>query len=154
MSAADAADRCGLALATLEERTRQRLRAILPATGTSWRNPVDVGLSASFEVNLYLDTLQALSEDRNVDVILVLGGGISEETNRVYREGLASIRKETDKPLIAVAYPGFTQLEAWLEFLCGAGIPVYPTPERALRAYAKMRRFIDARDQRAGAAST
>jgi acyl-CoA synthetase (NDP forming) len=71
----------------------------------------------------------------------------------VYRDGLARIRKGTDKALLAVAYPGFAQLESWLEPLCGAGIPVYPTPERALRAYARMRQFIDFRDHRAGTAS-
>ena len=143
VSAADAAERWGLAMASLEEGTRERLKASLPATGTSCRNPVDVGLSASFELNLYLDTLQALTEDRNVDAIVVLGGGISDETNQVYTEGLVRIRKGTDKALLAVAYPGFVQLEGWLEPLCGAGIPVYPTPERALRAYARMRQFID-----------
>ncbi len=152
VSAADAAERWGLTMATLEERTRERLAATLPATGTSYRNPVDVGLSATFELNLYLDTLQTLTEDRNVDAIVILGGGISEETNQVYQEGMARIAKTTDKAVIAVAYPGFVQrLEDWLEPLCGAGIPVYPTPERALRAYARMRQFIEFRDNRAGA---
>lgn len=153
VSAADAAERWGLTLAPLEDRTRERLEASLPPTGTSARNPVDVGLSASFALNLYLDTLEILAEDRNVDAMLVLGGGISDETNRVYTEGLARIGRATDKALIAVAYPGFVQIDSWLASLCGAGIPVYPTPERALRAYAKMMRFLRFRDQRAGVTS-
>ena len=151
VSAADAAERWGLTMASLEERTRERLKASLPATGTSYRNPVDVGLSASFELSLYLDTLEVLAEDRNVDAILVLGGGISAETNQVYTEGLIKIGKATKKALLAVAYPGFVQIEDWLAPLCSAGIPVYPTPERALRAYARMQQFIDFRTQRAGA---
>lgn len=150
VSAADAAEQCGLPMASLEEVTRDRLREVLPATGTSYRNPVDVGLSASFELNLYLDTLKILSQDRNVDAIVVLGGGISDETNRLYTEGLVNIRKGTEKALLVVAYPGFVQLENWLEPLCSAGIPVYPTPERALRAYARMRRFLEFCEQRTG----
>ncbi len=110
-----------------------------------------MGLSASFELSLYLDTLEVLAEDRNVDAILVLGGGISAETNQVYTEGLIKIGKATKKALLAVAYPGFVQIEDWLAPLCSAGIPVYPTPERALRAYARMQQFIDFRTQRAGA---
>jgi len=153
VSAADAAERWGLTMASLGEETRKRLNASLPATGTSYRNPVDVGLSASFELNLYLDTLQTLTEDRNVDAIVMLGGGISEETNQVYLEGLMKIGKATEKSVIAVAYPGFVQLEDWLEPLCGAGIPVYPTPERALRAYARIRQFVDFRDRRTGTAT-
>jgi acetyltransferase len=151
VSAADAAERYGVVMANLEEGTRERLKEILPATGTSYRNPVDVGLSASFALNLYLDTLQALTQDRNVDSIVVLGGGISDETNQVYMEGLRRIGKETDKGLAVVAYPGFAPLEDWLDPLCSVGIPVYPTPERALRALARMQQFIDFRDQRVNA---
>lgn len=151
VSAADAAERWGLTLASLEQKTRERLKAHLPATGTSYRNPVDVGLSASFELSLYLDTLQILTEDRNVDAIMMLGGGISEETNQIYTDGLVRIGKATQKPLIAVAYPGFVQrIEDWLEPLCSAGIPVYQSPERALRAYARMMQFVEFRDKRAG----
>jgi acyl-CoA synthetase (NDP forming) len=150
VSAADAAERWGLPMASMEEGSRQRLKAILPATGTSCRNPVDVGLSASFELNLYLDTLEVLAADPNVDAIVVLGGGISDETNQVYLEGLIRIGEATEKALIAVAYPGFVQSDAWLAPLCGAGIPVYPTPERALRAYAKMRHFISFCHSRTG----
>jgi acyl-CoA synthetase (NDP forming) len=150
VSAADAAERWGLKMASLEDRTVQRLRAILPVTGTSCRNPVDVGLSASFELNLYLDTIEVLAEDSNVDTLVILGGGITEETNQTYIEGLIRINKGTEKALLAVAFPGFVQLESWLAPLCGAGIPVYPTPERALRAYGRMRQFIDFCIHRAG----
>ena len=150
VSAADAAERCGLQMASLEDRTAKRLRSILPTTGTSLGNPVDVGLSASFELNLYMDTLHVLTEDQNVDAILVLGGGVSDEANRTYTEGLIRIREGTEKALLAVAYPGFAQLEDWLDPLCGARIPVYPSPERALVAYGRMRKFIDFCEHRSG----
>jgi acyl-CoA synthetase (NDP forming) len=151
VSAADAAERCGVRMASLEDRTAKRLRSILPSTGTSWGNPVDVGLSASFELNLYLDTLQVLTEDPNVDAVMVIGGGVTDEMNRTYTEGLVRIRQGTEKALLAVAYPGFAQLEDWLEPLCSAEIPVYPTPERALGAYGRMRAFIDFCEHRSGA---
>jgi acyl-CoA synthetase (NDP forming) len=150
VSAADAAERCGLQMACLEDRTAKRLRSILPATGTSWGNPVDVGLSASFELNLYMDTLQVLTEDPNVDAILVIGAGVTDEMNQTYTEGLIRISEGTEKALLAIAYPGFAQPEDWLAPLCGAGIPVYPTPERALRAYGRMREFIDFCGRRSG----
>jgi acetyltransferase len=150
VSAADAAERCGLQMACLEGRTAKRLRSILPATGTSWGNPVDVGLSASFELNLYMDTLQVLTEDPNVDAILVIGAGVTDEMNQTYTEGLIRISEGTEKALLAIAYPGFAQPEDWLAPLCGAGMPVYPTPERALRAYGRMREFIDFCGRRSG----
>ena len=77
------------------------------------------------------------------------GGGVTDEMNQTYTEGLIRIREGTEKALLAIAYPGFAQLENWLDPLCGARVPVYPTPERALRAYGRMREFIDFCEHRA-----
>ena len=138
VSAADAAQRHGVPLADLAPRTLRRLRSILPGTGTSVANPVDVGLSASFALGLYLDTLDVLAEDPNVDALVVIGGGASDETNEAYLDGLVRVRGACGKDLLAVALPGFVAEERVLAPLCGAGIPVYPTAERALRAYGRV----------------
>jgi acetyltransferase len=141
VSAADALERNGLLLAPLGPGTQERLRKILPATGTSWRNPVDVGLAASFDLDQYLDTLEVLGQDTGVDAIVVLGGGLSQEMNERYVQGLIRIRQNSGKALLAVAFPGFLTDPAVLEPLHASGIPVYPTPERALRSYARLKVF-------------
>jgi len=143
VSAADALERYGLTLAPLEARTRQMLREILPATGTSCRNPIDVGLAASFDLDQYLRTLAALGRDNSVDAMVVLGGGVTPEMNRRFVQGLIEVRRDSGRALLAVAFPGFLTDEALLEPLGLAGIPVYPSPERALRACAKIRRFAE-----------
>jgi len=148
VSAADAAERHGLPLACLQEGTRKRLAEILPAVGTSRDNPLDVGLGASFDLRLYLDTLEAAAGDPQADAVVVLGGGVTPEMNREYAKGLARVRQASGKAILAVAFPGFLSAEDLQEPLAEAGIPVYPTPERALRAYAGLRRFVDLRRKR------
>jgi acyl-CoA synthetase (NDP forming) len=141
VSAADAAGRCGLALAELTEATRAALKRILPRFGTSVRNPIDVGLAASFSLGHYLDTLEAVAQDPTVDVVLMLGSAASEEMNREYIDGMIRVRSAYGKPLIAIAYPGFLEDEGLLRSLWDASIPVYPTPERALSSYAAVVRY-------------
>ncbi|MEW6439542.1 MAG: CoA-binding protein [bacterium] len=148
VSAADAAERAGLEMAVLGRETRARLAAVLPPTGTSIRNPVDVGLSASFDLRLYLDSLEALAADREVDVLAVLGGGATAELSETYIQGLVDLRRKSGKAVLAVTLPGYLTDETLLEPLYHAGVPVYPTPERALRAYAEVVRFARFREAR------
>ena len=58
-------------------------------------------------------------------------------------QGIIRAKAGTDKNVIAIAYPGFVQIDQkeLLRPLYEHGIPVYPTPERAVRAYARMVRY-------------
>jgi len=140
VSAADAVERNGLTMAALGRGSLDRLKALLPPTGTSWANPVDVGLGASFDLRLYEEALNIILDDPGVDTVLMLGGGATAEMSTAYVHGLIAARENTNKPIIAIAYPGFIQIdqEDLLSPLRKNGIPVYTTPERALRAYARM----------------
>lgn len=150
VSAADAVERNGLRMASLSERSLKRLREVLPPTGTSVRNPIDVGLSASFDIRLYLDTLEVISEDPGVDAVVAVGGGATPEISRVYVDGLVRFRQHSGKAVLAIAYPGFLTEKDLLEPLHQADIPVYPTPERALRAYGRVAAYFRVRAQRGG----
>lgn len=141
VSAADAVEMNGLTLAKLTGTTVKRLIELLPETGTAKTNPVDVGLGASFDLRYYHDTLDILTNDPNIDAIIILGGGVTDEMNEEYVQGLIRIKENSDKHIISIAYPGFIQNENILVPLHENGIPVYSTPERALKAYAAMMRF-------------
>jgi acyl-CoA synthetase (NDP forming) len=141
VSAADALEMNGLTLASLGDATIKRLEELLPETGTAKTNPVDVGLGASFDLRYYLDSLEILSQDPNVDAVVILGGGVTDDLNEQYIKGIIRIKETCDTHIIAIAYPGFIQDEKILLPFYDNGIPVYSTPERALRAYAALMRF-------------
>jgi acyl-CoA synthetase (NDP forming) len=140
VSAADAVERNGLAMASPGKESIRRLKELLPPTGTSWANPIDVGLSASFDLRLYQEALEIILDDKAVDAVVMLGGGASTDMSADYIQGLIQAKERSQKHIMAIAYPGFVQIDQveLLTPLHEHGIPVYPTPERALRAYARM----------------
>ena len=140
VSAADSVERNGLVMASLGRESIRRLKELLPPTGTSCSNPIDVGLGASFDIRLYQEALEIIMDDPEVDCVVMLGGGASEEMSADYVQGIIRAHERSSKHMIAIAYPGFVQIDqaGLLKPLHEHGIPVYPTPERALRTYARM----------------
>ena len=63
VSAAEACGSHGLALAGLLPETRSTLAEFIPTTGTSLRNPIDVGLSASLDISIYARAAHCIAAD-------------------------------------------------------------------------------------------
>jgi acyl-CoA synthetase (NDP forming) len=143
VAASDELERSGLKLAELSPETGRRIAAVLPKTGVSAANPVDVGLSASVDFRLYTEPARAVLEDPGVDVLLIIGGTFSEQTNRSFMEELVAAKKATGKTLIMVDVPEFyfalAEKDLGRQFV-SAGIPTFPTSARALWA---LRKVID-----------
>ncbi len=138
VAAAEACGNTGLRLAELSPDTRSALSQFIPPTGTSLRNPVDVGLTPSLEMGIYERTIRALAADPGVDAVVAIGRGMTRELNDRYVASIIQNRKESGKPFLAVNIPGFD-----LDFsrpLCQAGVPFFETVERALDVYAQVHR--------------
>jgi len=147
VTASDAVERNGLVMAALGGTTLSRLKTLLPPTGTSPSNPVDVGLSGSFDINLYLESLDLCLSDPGVDAVMMIGGGRTAEAKTAYIDGIVAARRQTEKHIIAIAYPGAGHVTPEeLATLRQNGIPIFTTPERALRAYARMLEYYRWRD--------
>jgi acyl-CoA synthetase (NDP forming) len=139
VSAAEACGQEGLKLAELSPETRSTLEQFVPPTGTSLRNPVDVGLTASLAMEIYIESARAVASDPGVDAVVVIGIGMTEESNRLYTESMIQARHDFGKPFIIVDIPGFDP-ELSRGFL-DEGIPFFETAERALGTYARVRRY-------------
>jgi hypothetical protein len=74
-SIADACEEHGLQVAEFQPRTREQLKAILPKTGTSVNNPVDLGMASVFEVDLYGRAGMCVGLDPGVDALNFQGRG-------------------------------------------------------------------------------
>jgi acyl-CoA synthetase (NDP forming) len=146
VSAAEACGRVGLSLAELSAETRYTLATFVPPTGTSLRNPIDVGLTASLDMEIYIRAARAAAADPGVDAIVVVGIGLIPETNQRYTEGMIQARKDFKKPFIIVNIPGFDPGLA--QSFCTAGIPFFESAERAIDTYARVRRYQHWRQER------
>jgi len=147
VAAAEACGNAGLRLAEISPKTRATLAEFIPPTGTSLRNPIDVGLSASLEIQIYTRAAKALAADPGVDAILVAGRGMTPESNKLYTEGMIQAQGESGKPFAVVNIPGFDG--DFAKDLCQAGVPFFETVERAMTIYTQVRQYQLWQDHRA-----
>jgi acyl-CoA synthetase (NDP forming) len=139
VSAAEACGNSGLRLAELSTQTRSTLATFVPPTGTSLRNPIDLGLSSALKVEIYVQAARAAATDPGVDAVVIVGRGLTPETNRLYTESMIQVSKESHKPFIMVSIPEFDRSLA--QSFCEAGIPFFETAERAMSTYALVRGY-------------
>jgi 4-hydroxybutyryl-CoA synthetase (ADP-forming) len=141
VSACEACGNEGLKLAELLPETQKALKKMIPPTGTSCKNPVDVGLMASLDIDIYIDAAREIARDPGVDTLVVIGAGLTPETNKTYTSGLIQAQKESGKPFLLVKIPGFDKNLA--QRFCESGIPFFDSAERAIRTYASVKHYRD-----------
>ncbi len=146
VSAAEACGKNGLRLAELSKETRSALAHFVPPTGTSLQNPVDVGLTASLEIEIYVQAARAVAADPAVDAVVSAAIGLAPGGNRSITEAMIQAHKDFQKPFLMVKIPGFEPELA--QRFCEAGIPFFDTAERAMSTYAKVWRYQQWRQKR------
>jgi acetate---CoA ligase (ADP-forming) subunit alpha len=141
VSAADACGREKIKVTELLPETRVELAHLITDSGTSLLNPIDVSLSAHFDLDIFFQSIRIVATDPGVDSIIVIGCGLSDETNQIYADGLIQAYRDCRKPIIAVKIPGFDVKYA--QELCQAGIPFFDSAERAVHTYALALRYYN-----------
>ncbi len=131
--AADAAELRGLRMVPPAESIRQQLRQALPAAAAVG-NPVDVIGDA--DPDRYLRAFQLVQEDETVDAIIVLVTPQNMTRPTELARRLIEAHRGV-KPVLA-AFMGGREVSTAQELLVSAGIPNYPSPERAVAALKAM----------------
>ncbi len=135
--AADAVSDHGLELAELAATTQDALTRIVPAFGAT-DNPVDVTATVMRDPALFDRALDALVDDPGVDLVVacfcVLTGSQADDVVA----GLSRVADRSGKPVLAVRTGADHLAPEAGERLRAAGIPVYSTPNRAVRAAAAL----------------
>ncbi|UCD79489.1 MAG: CoA-binding protein [Desulfobacterales bacterium] len=139
VSAAEACGRQGLELAEILPETSAALARFIPFSGTSLHNPIDVSLAAHFDLEIFFQSARTLAKDPGVDAVIVIGCGLTPETNQEYAAGMIQVLQEYKKPILAVKIPGFDPQYGPL--LCRGGVPFFDSAERAVGTYALAWRY-------------
>lgn len=139
--AADACEKHGLELTALTEDSMARLREIYP----SWMepgNPFDVWPAAigKFYPQVFMDIFNIVVDDPNVDALLAIGGAFPIPALDVTPFLKATAEARRDKPIVWWVYGAnaATVARAAEESRHTA---VYPSPERAIRALARLSEY-------------
>ncbi|CAN7716212.1 MULTISPECIES: bifunctional acetate--CoA ligase family protein/GNAT family N-acetyltransferase [unclassified Variovorax] len=135
--AADAAARAGITLAEPNEALLERLNAVLPANW-SHANPIDIIGDAPIE--RYTDTLSALLADEAAGAVLFVHAPTAiVRSDDIARACLPLLR--TTGPRVMSAWLGDAAVAQARQLFEQAGIPDYPTPEEAVRAFAMLQTY-------------
>jgi len=105
VSAAEACGNHGLALPDMLTVTRSKMAEFIPATGTSLRNPIDVGLSASLDISIYARAAQSIASDPMVDAVIIIGAGLTPEANEEYFNAMVDVHQKSGKPFMIIKIP-------------------------------------------------
>ena len=141
--AADAIERAGLQLASLEPETQRLLKEKLPAAASA-ANPIDVlgdALADRYELAIHA----ALRDPNTGGVIVILTPQVMtqiEETARAVGEAA----RQHDKPVMA-CFMGQATVGPGVDILNEMKVPNYRVPERAVAALAAMSRYRQWREQ-------
>ncbi|MCX5861105.1 MAG: CoA-binding protein [Deltaproteobacteria bacterium] len=158
-AAADAADRSGLDLADFSPPTIEQLKQLVPHTA-SISNPVDMTFARNHRD--YLETLpRILLNDDQVDALFlyflmphkrVINSVISamvDSSADVAKIGAKYLRGQAisaatlghsyGKPLVGASF--YTRSEPFIREVQDRGLPVLPSPERAVRALGALYRY-------------
>ena len=129
--ATDALVAAGGVLARLSEATMAELNAGLPPQW-SRRNPVDVLGDAKSK--LVAKAAQIVLQDPGVDALLVIITPQAMTNPTAVAKEICVQAAATPKPVLA-AWLGGASMREGTSLLNDAGIPTYPTPEQAIRAF-------------------
>lgn len=125
--ATDTAEDLGIRLEKLEPSIAEELEGVLP-NQCVLSNPLD--LTGDATAQRYQDALEVAIKASNVDAYLVIFGDPIENAS----ETVKYIKQKTDKPILAAYLGGGNVEKHEVPLMNAAGIPVFPTPERAVRA--------------------
>lgn len=158
--AADAMERFGLHLAELSAETTATLDGIVPAYGATG-NPIDVTASVMSNSSLFDQSLDAIADDPAVDMILACFCVLTGKDVDDVVSSLERLAKRSGKPVLAVRTGADHLAPAASARMRAAGIPMYLTPERAVRALGALvafstppSAFVDSPPDAEGAQST
>ncbi|NIV36432.1 MAG: CoA-binding protein, partial [Anaerolineae bacterium] len=141
--AADACERAGLQLASLERDSLNTLREALPSAA-SVLNPVDLlGDALADRYGLAIGTML---EDPNVGgVIVIVAPQVMTEVEETARL-IGEHAKWSDKPVLG-CFMGARAAASGVQILNSYLVPNYPVPERAVAAMTAMKRYRHWREQ-------
>jgi len=150
-AAADSCGREGLELPTLSQDTVKKLTPLVPNTG-SIHNPVDITFTKN-PMDYFSDIPTVLLEEDNTDILLIYFLVPPQMVNRALEQmgfskdqaieqsakligaqckSIAHLVETHNKPIVGYTFRSIQ--EDFTKSLINQGIPVFPGPERAVRA--------------------
>jgi len=137
---ADQCDAEGLEVPPFEDRTLDRLRAVMPSF-SAFANPADFTAQLSGNHALFNQGLSIVVEDANTDMVVARYGAVQGVNSDQWAQGLVDVCATTDKPVL-LAWSRPVDLGAKsIDILTRHRVPWVLTPLRAAHAAGMLSQF-------------
>ncbi len=149
---ADACAGAGVEVTPFTEKTRRELLGLLGQVGSVLVNPVDVS-QRSGNLPAFERTLELVAAEPSIDMVAVYENAdllvtfLPKQITDGLHDAIINLKSKQPKPVILVSPPGALDMQRLeIEHKMGeAGIPVFPSMERAARAIANLHRYYSSR---------
>lgn len=132
---ADACAANGLEVPTLDEATQRRLRVVVPSFG-GVTNPVDVTATGIWRPRMIGDTVRALLDSPDIDMVLVQLSTNADPAAIEMARDLIELRESSDKPILVGRLGSVEIAPRAVETYERAGVHVFSWPEDLVTAAA------------------
>jgi len=145
---ADAGEPEGLSLSELGEETQRRLAEVVPNIGAV-HNPIDLTAGYFSEANkAKLEAaVQATLDDPEVHSVCVNLATTGKSGSLAAADVLGRLAASSQKPIVVFSSAPASQVGDALRIFAEARIPVLPSPSRAAKAIAMLRRYGRSRER-------
>lgn len=138
VAASDQAQEEGFTMPPMPDDVRARLKAVFPPFFVL-NNPIDITGSGKNE-DYFTALKEALPHYDAAVVVLLMG---TTTVTEAVTEMVASAAREVKKPVTCCMLQGLGYTREAMSSLLKLGIPVYPSPERAVRALSTLRKCLN-----------
>jgi len=138
VAATDACEEEGLELAEIDESAKKSIRALIPSFASAL-NPIDTTPQVSPRING--EIFKILLSNKSIDgAISILVGSKPREYAEEVVNAHVSVAQTYKKPLV-LSWTADKSAEDLVTKLEEKGVPVYETPERAVKSMAALQRY-------------
>jgi acyl-CoA synthetase (NDP forming) len=149
---ADACAAAGVGVTPFTEKTRRELLGLLGQVGSVLVNPVDVS-QRSGNLPAFEQTLELVAAEPSIDIVAIYENAdllvtfLPKQITDGLHDAIINLKSKQPKTVILVSPPGALDMQRLeIENRMGeAGIPVFPSMERAARAIANLHRYYSSR---------
>ncbi|MDE1850283.1 MAG: CoA-binding protein [Candidatus Micrarchaeota archaeon] len=133
----DAIYNAGLRMAAFGPQTQRELRRSMPIT-VNVRNPLD--LVGDANKKRYEDALNAIAQDKNIDMLIVIALFQTPGADESLAEKLVEFKSSSEKPMVVIS-AGSQYTQERVAFMENAGLPVYDSPSAAANSLAELLKY-------------
>lgn len=131
----DALDLHGFNLPAFDAELESRLRQMVPP-GVTPRNPLDLTMAATTNLNLYADCITTISRSKGWDIMII--GAPTSYSSHEFVEAMKGIRKRVSAP-VAVVWMGDAEgVYNGIKEIGRLGFSVFRSPEAAAASISKL----------------